>query len=124
MAKNEKVVSLNKNYEFQRLYKRGTSAPGAYFVLYARRNGKSINRLGITVSKKVGKAVQRNRAKRRLKELYRTSLHRLKIGYDIVIVARSSAVTVEFDGLRRAYFWAVRKTGVLNDNAKNFNKHN
>jgi len=114
---NKSVTSINKNYEFQRLYRRGESAAGAYFVLYARRNGKNINRLGITVSKKVGKAVQRNRAKRRLKELYRTNSHRLKKGYDIVIVARASAVTAPYDGLKRAYFWAIRKTGVASDNA-------
>jgi ribonuclease P protein component len=110
-----KIISLNKNYEFQRLYRRGASAAGAYFVLYARRNGGNENRLGITVSKKVGGAVQRNRAKRRLKELYRTNSRLLKKGYDIVIVARASAVTVEYEALKRAYFWAIRKAGISND---------
>ena len=113
------IVSLNKNYEFQRLYKRGDSAPGAYFVLYARRNGGNSNRLGITVSKKVGGAVQRNRAKRRLKEIYRTNFHRLKKGYNIVIVARTAAATVEYDKLERAYFWAARKVEILNDSKRN-----
>jgi len=120
---NKAVVSINKNYEFQRLYRRGESAAGAYFVLYVRRNGGNSNRLGITASKKVGGAVQRNRARRRLKELYRTNLHRLKKGYDIVIVARSSAVDIPYDALERAYFWAIRKVGILND-AKNFNRNN
>jgi len=111
-----KVIALNKNFEFQRLYKRGVSAVGAYFVLYVRRNGRNTNRLGITVSKKVGGAVQRNRAKRRLKELYRTNCHRLKSGYDIVFIARASAVTVEYEALKRAYFWAIRKTGIVKGN--------
>jgi len=118
-----RVTSLNKNYEFQRLYKRGTSAAGAYFVLYVRRNGGNTNRLGITASKKVGGAVQRNRAKRRLKELYRTNFHRLQKGYDVVFVARASAVTVEYEALKRAYFWAIRKTGISNDDKKNFDKN-
>ena len=83
-------------------------------MLYVKRNGTNSNRLGITVSKKVGGAVARNRAKRRLKELYRINSHRLKKGLDIVIVARASAVTVDYDGLKRAYFWAARKTGIIN----------
>ena len=96
---------------------------GAYFVLYARRNGSNTNRLGITVSKKVGGAVQRNRARRRLKELYRTNAHLLKTGYDVVFIARAATVTVEYEALKRAYFWAIRKTGISNDDKKNFNKN-
>ena len=88
-------------------------------MLYVRRNGTNSNRLGITASKKVGGAVQRNRARRRLKEIYRTNLYRLKKGYDIVIIARTSAVTAEFEKLERAYFWAVRKVGILNDDKSN-----
>ena len=87
-------------------------------MLYARRNGRNINRLGITVSKKVGKAVARNRAKRRLKELYRVNSQKLLKGYDIVIVARAATVTVEYDALLRAYFWAVRKVGIVDENSK------
>ena len=120
---NKSVVAINKNYEFQRLYRRGESAAGAYFVLYARRNGRNTNRLGITVSKKVGGAVQRNRAKRRLKELYRTTSHKIQKGYDIVFVARASAVTVEYEALERAYFWAIRKIGLANNDTKNFSKN-
>ena len=111
-----RIVTLNKNYEFQRLYRRGVSANSAYFVLYAKRNGGNTNRVGITASKKVGNAVARNRARRRLKELYRTNSHRLKKGYDIVLIARSSAVTVDFDGLKRAYFWATRKVQLIINN--------
>jgi len=120
----DKVTVINKNFEFQRLYKRGTSVVCAYFVIYARRNGTNSNRLGITASKKIGGAVQRNRARRRLKELYRTNLHRLQKGFDIVIVARASAVTAEFDALLRSYFWATRKVGVLDDGGKPRNDGN
>ena len=57
-------------------------------VLYCRRNRKHVNQLGITVSTKIGNAVQRNRIRRRLKEIYRLNEEKLNPGYDIVLVAR------------------------------------
>jgi len=57
-------------------------------VVYCRRNGRAENRLGVTVSTKLGGAVQRNRIRRRLKEIYRLNEEKLSAGYDIVIVAR------------------------------------
>jgi len=84
----EFTSSLKKNHEFKRLYNKGKSAASQYAVVYCRRNGRGANRLGITVSTKLGGAVQRNRIKRRLKEIYRTNEKKLTAGYDIVIVAR------------------------------------
>ena len=82
------TTSLKKNHEFKRLYNKGKSAAARCVVVYCRRNGSGENRLGITVSTKIGGAVQRNRVRRRLKEIYRLSESRLATGYDIVIVAR------------------------------------
>ena len=80
--------SLKKNHEFKRLYRKGKSAASPCAVIYCLRNGTSENRLGITVSAKIGGAVQRNLVRRRLKEIYRLNEHKLAAGYDIVIVAR------------------------------------
>ena len=80
--------SLKKNHEFKRLYSKGKSAATQCVVVYCRRNGKPENRLGVTVSAKIGGAVQRNRVRRRLKEIYRLNEHALPAGYDIVVVAR------------------------------------
>lgn len=82
------TTSLNKNHEFKRLYNKGKSAASQCVVVYCRRNGRMANRLGITVSTKIGGAVQRNRIRRRLKEIYRLNEDKLATGYDIVIVAR------------------------------------
>jgi len=79
---------LRKNHEFKRLYNKGKSAASQIAVVYFRRNGRAENRLGITVSAKLGGAVQRNRIRRRLKEIYRLNEKKLLVGYDIVIVAR------------------------------------
>ena len=63
------AVTLKQNYEFRRLYQRGASAVSGSMVLYCRKNRLGRNRLGITVSVKLGKAVVRNRARRRLREV-------------------------------------------------------
>ena len=81
--------SLQKNHEFKRLYNKGKSAASQCVVVYCARNRENGNRLGITVSKKIGGAVQRNRIRRRLKEIYRLSEEKLAKGYDIVVVARA-----------------------------------
>ena len=59
-------------------------------------NGLNVNRLGITVSKKVGNAVKRNRIRRHIFEAYRLNEQKLKVGYDFVFVARCSAVGADF----------------------------
>jgi len=82
------TTSLKKNHEFKRVYHKGRNAASVYAVVYCRRNGKAENRLGITVSTKLGGAVQRNRIRRRLKEIYRLNEEKLASGNDIVIVAR------------------------------------
>ena len=82
------TTSLKKNHEFKRLYNKGKSAASQCAVVYCRRNGRQENRLGVTVSTKIGGAVQRNRIRRRLKEIYRLNEDKITPGYDVVIVAR------------------------------------
>jgi len=86
------TVSLRENYMFQSLYRKGKSTVTPLVAVYVRRNRLGANRLGITTSKKIGGAVQRNRARRIIKEAYRLTEPGLIKGYDIVIVARKKAV--------------------------------
>ena len=83
------TVPLKKNHEFRRLYNKGKSAVSPYFAVYCRKTGRPENRLGITTGLKLGNAVMRNRARRRIRELYRTSEAQLRTGFDLVIVART-----------------------------------
>ena len=85
------TVSIKENHIFQRLYRKGTSAVTPCLALYVRKNGRAGNRLGLTVSTKVGKAVIRNRVRRRLREIYRAHEPRLRGGVDLVVVARVRA---------------------------------
>ena len=90
----KKTVTIKQNHEFRRLYNKGKSAVTPSMVVYCRKGRLPHNRLGITVSTKLGCAVKRNRARRRLRELFRLAQPCLKQGYDVVIVARTRAVTI------------------------------
>lgn len=107
--------TLKKNSDFRRLYSKGKSAVNSYVVVYCRRNREQTNRLGYTVSKKLGHAVARNRIRRRLREIYRLNAHRLKTGYDIVVVARSRCVGAEYKKLEAGFMSACEKLGLLEE---------
>lgn len=83
--------SLKKNRDFQMNYRKGKSLANRYLVMYVRENGLLKNRLGISVSKKVGNSVVRHRVTRLLRESYRLHEEYFQCGYDIVIIARPSA---------------------------------
>ena len=91
-----KITTLNKNYDFQRVYKKGKSYVTPSFVIYIRKNNKQGIRLGFTVSKKIGNAVIRNRSKRRLREIFRASFNPKLTELDVVVVARSRSKNENF----------------------------
>ena len=104
--------SLKLNHIFQRLYHTQGFADGN-MVLYARRNRLGRNRVGITVSKKLGHAVVRNRTRRRLRDVYRLNEQKFAPGWDIVVVARSRSVEAPFEKLTESYLRLARKAGLL-----------
>ena len=106
------TVSLKENRVFRRLYAKGKSAVCPAMVLYCRKNGRTESRYGITVSTKLGCAVKRNRARRRLRELFRLAQPCLKQGYDVVIVARTRAVTVAHKKLQADFDRAMCELGL------------
>ena len=106
--------ALKLNHIFRRLYHTSGHAD-AYLVLYARKNRAQSNRVGITVSKKLGKAHVRNRVRRRLREIYRLNEAKFQPGWDIVVVARSKAVDAPFDKLTASYLALAAKAGVLGE---------
>ena len=104
--------TLKKNSDFRRLYARGKSSANRYLVVYCRRNGRGVNRMGYTVSAKLGGAVVRNRVRRRLREIARLNMPALKTGWDIVVVARMRAVAASYAELERAYRGACSRLGL------------
>ena len=104
--------SLKLNHIFRRLYRTDGQA-NSYLVLYARPNRLTTNRVGVTVGKKLGKAVVRNRVRRRLREIYRLHEHRFTCGWDIVVVARSRCIGANFQKLTDSYLSLAEKSGLL-----------
>ena len=81
----KKTVSLSKNYEFARVYKRGSFKSGQYIVVYCLKTNTNADRLGISVGKKCGNSVQRSRLTRLIRESYRLFEDNVCDGFDIVI---------------------------------------
>ncbi|MCL2125782.1 MAG: ribonuclease P protein component [Oscillospiraceae bacterium] len=106
------TTSLKKNHEFKRLYNKGKSAASQCAVVYCIRTGKTRKRLGITVSAKIGGAVQRNRIRRRLKEIYRLNEDKIKPGYDIVIVARTRSRYAEYKEIESSVITLFKKLNI------------
>ena len=104
--------ALKFNHIFRRLYATSGYANG-HLVLYARANRSNTNRVGITVSKKLGHAVVRNRVRRRLREVYRLNEERFTPGWDIVVVARTRCIGADFQKLTDAYLSLAQKAGLL-----------
>ena len=105
---------LKLNHIFRRLYATNGHA-NACMVLYARRNRTESNRVGITVGKKLGHAVVRNRVRRRIREVYRLNEEKFQPGWDIVVVARSRAITADFTTLTGSFLSLAKKAGIQSE---------
>ena len=109
----DKTVSLKENHLFRRAYNRGKTAADSRLALYVRRNGRKTNRLGLTVSTKLGCAVVRNRVRRRLREIYRLNEGSLSAGFDVVVVARVRAASSDYHQLEKSFLRLAEKLGLL-----------
>lgn len=91
------IKALKKSGEFQKVYKSGKYFISPYTILYILPNNEKDNRLGISISKKVGNSVIRHRIKRLYREVYRNRKKELKKGYDLILVARKKASKLDFN---------------------------
>ncbi|ADK17297.1 MULTISPECIES: ribonuclease P protein component [Clostridium] len=108
------VYRIKKNAEFRAVYRRGKSFSNNLLVLYIYRNKKGINRLGISVSKKVGKSVIRNRIKRLIKENFRLNIEDIKVGYDLVFIARNLSNGKSYIEIENSMKNLIKKAGLYN----------
>lgn len=104
---------LRNKADFDRIYKDGKSAADRYVVVFARPNGKEIVRTAFLASKKVGNSVERNRARRLMKESYRLSLADVLKGVDIIFVARNTIKDKKQREVERSMNAALTKVGIL-----------
>jgi len=109
----KKFVSLKKNEDFGRAYRRGKSYGSSIAVMYYFERGQDLeSRVGISVSKKVGNSVVRHRLKRQIRECFRTHLDRWKDGYDIVVVARQGMKDADFASIDSTLTRLGNKLGI------------
>ena len=101
--------SLKKNKDFQQVYKRGTSKANRYLVMYVLENQHMKNRLGISVSKKVGNSVVRHRLTRLIRESYRLNESLFKRNLDIVVIVRNSAKDKSYHEIESAFMNLAQK---------------
>ena len=111
--------SLKKTQQFRTVYENGKSTANRYFVLYKLENGLHRNRLGISVSKKVGNSVVRHHLARLIRENYRLSEDSYKIGYDMVVVARVAAKQADYYRVGKSLRYLSEKLGLLKESDSN-----
>lgn len=109
------LETLKKARDFDRVFRQGRTWSGPEFsvILYRRQRGQG--RVGFCVSKKLGGAVQRNRLRRRLREVYRLSKEKLAARWDLVILARSLAMTATYRQLEELFLQLARKAQILRE---------
>ncbi|MBO4391896.1 MAG: ribonuclease P protein component [Clostridia bacterium] len=108
--------SIKDDRVFRYLYRKGTSVAAPTVVVYCRKNRQPVNQLGLTAAKKIGNAVQRNRARRLMREAYRMLEPTLAGKYDIVLVARSKTPFVLMDEVKSDLVRAFSKAGIIAEN--------
>ncbi|MFA5634853.1 MAG: ribonuclease P protein component [Anaerovoracaceae bacterium] len=107
---------LRNKKDFSSLYNKGKSVGERSLVLIYRKNGLSYNRMAFLASKKVGGSVQRNRARRLLKESFRTLDDPVKSGYDLLFIARKSIIRFKCADVQKSMEAALRKTNLTESN--------
>ncbi|QCX33591.1 ribonuclease P protein component [Caloramator sp. E03] len=115
MKKEEKV---RKNAHFRYIYRKGKAINNDLLVLYIVKNGKNINRVGISVSKKIGKSVVRNRVKRLIRECFRKNKDSIKKGYDFIFIARKKSAMANYYDIYDSVKNLINKGGLLKEGEK------
>lgn len=108
-----------KNKDFQIIYKKGKSYANKYLIMYVLNNTEEENRLGISVSKKVGNSIIRHRITRLIRESYRLQKEKFQLGYDIVVIARSNAKDKNYHEIESALLHLGKLHNILEESLRN-----
>lgn len=106
---------LRKKSDFSAIYNKGKSVGERYVVLFFRKNNLPYNRMGFLASKKVGNSVERNRARRLMKESFRQLEEGLIEGRDYIFIARNTIGNTSMEEVKKSMYIAVKKSGLLKE---------
>lgn len=113
-----KILTITRNNDFLRIYRKGKSAASPFVVSYIMPNRLGTTRLGLTTSKKIGNAVARSRARRVMRASMREILPAIKPGYDIILVARTKTTFIKSTALTPILTAELGKLGALQSTEK------
>ncbi len=111
------TIIIKKNYEFKKFFSRGKFFYGNTINMYIHKTKSSINKLGIAVSKKQGKAVIRNRLKRLVRENYKIFEDRIGVGNNIIVLISKNKdpKQINYYDIKKDFEYILLKAGILND---------
>jgi ribonuclease P protein component len=109
----KKAFRLRKNLEFKYVYNKGKSYANSFLVLYIIQNNSDFNKIGVSVSKKVGNSVIRNKVKRRIKECYRLNSYMIAKGYNIVFISRVKTSEATYKEIEKAMISLFKKAQII-----------
>ena len=107
------MIIIKKNNEYKSVYNCNNSISDYNLVLFIKKNNYNYNRFGFTAAKKIKKAVHRNVIRRRLKEIVRANEYNLKVGYDIVLMARVNAVGSDYKSLKSSFIKLMKRKNLF-----------
>ena len=111
----KRTVTIKSNCDFRRTYGKGKSFQAPALVSYVLKNRAGICRIGITTSKKIGNAVERNRSRRVIRAAYREIEEKINGNYDIVFVARSRTKYQKSTQIAQIMLSQLKKAGVVDE---------
>lgn len=109
----KRFPSIKKNREYREIYNTVSGKAHGVIVMFVKDNGLSFNRLGISVSKKVGNSVVRHTFCRKIREIFRLNNFQTVQGKDIIVTARSRAGSADYDKLNRDYIKLLNEQGLI-----------
>ncbi|WP_110942907.1 ribonuclease P protein component [Inediibacterium massiliense] len=107
------ILKLRKNADFKKIYAKGNSMANRQLVLFYMKNNQVYNRIGFIASKKVGKSVDRNRARRLIKEAFRIYNQQIEKGYDLIFIARVNINDATYQEVEKAVAHILKKSKIL-----------
>lgn len=114
----EKKYFLKKDFDFKKVYKNRKTFGNKNFTLYVRKNGLDHCRMGFSINKKVGKAVVRNKIKRRLRALFEKYNTRILPGWDFVFVIKTNVADLEYSQIESAFYHILKISKSLKGKAR------